>query len=170
MGTKLYVGNLSYQTTEASLRSAFEEGGRQVTEVAVMMDRETGRPRGFAFVRMGTEADAQAAIAQWNGRELDGRALRVNEAEDRPRTGGGGGGGGRGFGGGGGGRGFGGGGGGYGGGGGGGGGGRGFGGGGGRGGYGGGGGGGGGGGRGFGGDRGDRGGRWDRGEREDGWR
>jgi RNA recognition motif-containing protein len=113
MGTKLYVGNLSYQTTEASLRSAFEEGGRQVTEVAVMMDRETGRPRGFAFVRMGTEADAQAAIAQWNGRELDGRALRVNEAEDRPRTGGGGGGGGRGFGGGGGGRGFGGGGGGY---------------------------------------------------------
>ncbi|MEY2807560.1 MAG: RNA-binding protein [Planctomycetota bacterium] len=168
MGTKLYVGNLSYQTTEASLRSAFEEGGRQVTEVAVMMDRETGRPRGFAFVRMGTEADAQAAIAQWNGRELDGRALRVNEAEDRPRTGGGGGG--RGFGGGGGGRGFGGGGGGYGGGGGGGGGGRGFGGGGGRGGYGGGGGGGGGGGRGFGGDRGDRGGRWDRGEREDGWR
>jgi hypothetical protein len=166
----LYVGNLSYQTTEASLRSAFEEGGRQVTEVAVMMDRETGRPRGFAFVRMGTEADAQAAIAQWNGRELDGRALRVNEAEDRPRTGGGGGGGGRGFGGGGGGRGFGGGGGGYGGGGGGGGGGRGFGGGGGRGGYGGGGGGGGGGGRGFGGDRGDRGGRWDRGEREDGWR
>jgi hypothetical protein len=169
MGTKLYVGNLSYQTTEASLRSAFEEGGRQVTEVAVMMDRETGRPRGFAFVRMGTEADAQAAIAQWNGRELDGRALRVNEAEDRPRTGGGGGGGGRGFGGGGGGRGFGGGGGGYGGGGGGGGG-RGFGGGGGRGGYGGGGGGGGGGGRGFGGDRGDRGGRWDRGEREDGWR
>jgi hypothetical protein len=170
MGTKLYVGNLSYQTTEASLRSAFEEGGRQVTEVAVMMDRETGRPRGFAFVRMGTEADAQAAIAQWNGRELDGRALRVNEAEERPRTGGGGGGGGRGFGGGGGGRGFGGGGGGYGGGGGGGGGGRGFGGGGGRGGYGGGGGGGGGGGRGFGGDRGDRGGRWDRGEREDGWR
>ena len=170
MGTKLYVGNLSYQTTEASLRSAFEEGGRQVTEVAVMMDRETGRPRGFAFVRMGTEADAQAAIAQWNGRELDGRALRVNEAEDRPRTGGGGGGGGRGFGGGGGGRGFGGGGGGYGGGGGGGGGGRGFGGGGGRGGDGGGGGGGGGAGRGFGGARGDRGGRWDRGEREDGWR
>jgi hypothetical protein len=171
MGTKLYVGNLSYQTTEASLRSAFEEGGRQVTEVAVMMDRETGRPRGFAFVRMGTEADAQAAIAQWNGRELDGRALRVNEAEDRPRTGGGGGGGRRGCGGGGGGRGFGGGGGGCGGGGGGGGGGgRGFGGGGGRGGYGGGGGGGGGGGRGFGGDRGDRGGRWDRGEREDGWR
>ena len=174
MGTKLYVGNLSYQTTEASLRTAFEEGGRQVTEVAVMMDRETGRPRGFAFVRMGTEADAQSAIAQWNGRELDGRALRVNEAEDRPRTGGGGGGGGgRGFGGGGGGgRGFGGGGGGGGRGFGGGGGGRGFGGGGGGGGGGYGGGGGGGGGRGFGGgDRGDRGGRWDRGDRDDGgWR
>jgi hypothetical protein len=144
MGTRLYVGNLSYSTTEASLRAALENGGRQVREIAMITDRETGRPKGFAFVTMANEADAKAAIAELDGQQLDGRPLRVNEAEERPARSGGG----RGFGGGGGG-GRGGGGGGYGGGGGGGG----YGGGGGRGGY------GGGGGRGgYGGGRGDRGG------------
>ncbi|MFN8823525.1 MAG: RNA recognition motif domain-containing protein [Planctomycetota bacterium] len=154
MGTRLYVGNLSFQTTEDSLRAAFGGDGRQVTEVKIMLDRDTGRSRGFAFVEMANDQDAQAAIQAMNGADLDGRPLRVNEAQPRQEGGrggfGGGGGGGRGgFGGGGGGRG------GYGGGGGGGGrGGYGGGGGGGRGGY---GGGGGGGGRGgYGGDRGGR--------------
>jgi len=89
MGTKLYVGNLSYNSTEASLRSAFEADGRQVREVALIMDRETGRPRGFAFVQMGSEQDAKAAIAALDGKELDGRAIRVNEAQERPASGGG---------------------------------------------------------------------------------
>jgi len=156
MGTRLYVGNLSFQTTEDILRSAFGADGRQVTEVKIMLDRDTGRSRGFAFVEMANDADAQAAIQAMNGADLDGRPLRVNEAQPRQeggRGGFGGGGGGRGgFGGGGGGRG------GYGGGGGGRGGYGGGGGGGGRGGYGGGGGGGGRGGYGGGGDRGRRGG------------
>ncbi|MCC7012812.1 MAG: RNA-binding protein [Planctomycetes bacterium] len=153
MGTKLYVGNLNFKTTENTLRSAFENGGRKVTEVAIVTDKMTGKPRGFAFVRMGTPEDAAAAIQELNGAEIDGRPLRVNEAEDRPPQRGGGG-----FGGGGGGRG------GYGGGGGGGG----------RGGYGGGGGGGGRGGYGGGGGREDRGGGGyrDRGGRDEGggWR
>jgi cold-inducible RNA-binding protein len=84
MGTKLYVGNLSYDSTEASLRTAFEADGRKVNEVALIMDRETGRPRGFAFVQMGSEADAKAAITALDGKDLDGRTLRVNEAQDRP--------------------------------------------------------------------------------------
>jgi len=94
MGTRLYVGNLSYTTTEASLRAMFESEGRQVREVAVISDRETGRPKGFAFVTMGSEKDAQGAIASLDGQELDGRQIRVNEAQERPqrRTGGGGGG------------------------------------------------------------------------------
>jgi cold-inducible RNA-binding protein len=97
MGTKLYVGNLSYDATEAGLRAAFQADGRDVREVALIMDRETQRPRGFAFVQMGSEKDAQAAIAALDGKQLDGRAIRVNEAQDRPagnRSGGGGGGGG----------------------------------------------------------------------------
>jgi hypothetical protein len=102
MGTRLYVGNLSFQTTEASLRAALENGGRQVREIAMITDRETGRPKGFAFVTMGTEADAKSAISELDGQQLDGRPLRVNEAEERPARGGGGGGGGRSFGGGGG--------------------------------------------------------------------
>jgi hypothetical protein len=164
MGTRLYVGNLSFQTTEESLRAAFGGDGRQVTEVKIMLDRDTGRSRGFAFVEMANDQDAQGAIQAMNGADLDGRPLKVNEAQPRQDGGGrggfgGGGGGSRGgFGGGGGGRG------GYGGGGGGGGRGGYGGGGGGRGGYGGGGGGGGGGGRGgYGGDRGGR-----RGGRDDG--
>jgi RNA recognition motif-containing protein len=95
MGTRLYVGNLSYQTTEADLRAAFEANGRKVREVAIIADRETGRPRGFAFVQMMSDDDAKAAITALDGSQMDGRAIRVNEAQERaPRPGGGGGGGG----------------------------------------------------------------------------
>ena len=90
MGTRLYVGNLSFQTTEDSLRAAFEGDGRQVTDVKIMLDRDTGRSRGFAFVEMANEQDAQGAIQAMNGADVDGRPLRVNEAQDKPRTGGGG--------------------------------------------------------------------------------
>jgi RNA recognition motif-containing protein len=100
MGAKLYVGNLNFKTTEDSLRAAFESGGRTVKSVLMPSDRETGRPRGFAFVEMGTDAEAQAAIQDMDGVELDGRPLRVNEAQERQGGGGGGGGGGRRFGGG----------------------------------------------------------------------
>ncbi|HEY7954285.1 MAG TPA: RNA-binding protein [Polyangia bacterium] len=93
-GTRLYVGNLSFGTTESALRAAFEQGGRKVAEVKIVTDRDTGQPRGFAFVEMASPADAQAAMAEWNGQELDGRTLKVNEAQER--SGGGGGGGGRG--------------------------------------------------------------------------
>jgi cold-inducible RNA-binding protein len=97
MGSKLYVGNLSYTTTEDSLRMAFSENGRTVREVAIPNDRETGRPRGFAFVTMGSDDDAKAAIAALDGKDLDGRSLKVNEAQERaPRPGGGQGGGARG--------------------------------------------------------------------------
>ncbi|MDI1451593.1 RNA-binding protein, partial [Polyangium sp. 6x1] len=102
MGNRLYVGNLSYSTTQASLESAFAAAGT-VREVAMPIDRETGQPRGFAFVTMGNAHEALNAISQLNGLMLDGRALKVNEAQERPpRTGGGGGGGGYGGGGGGG--------------------------------------------------------------------
>ena len=100
MGKRLYVGNLSYGTNETDLRDLFAQLGN-VAEVKVVMDRETGRPRGFAFVEMSTDAEAQEAISQLNGRELDGRTLKINEAQERT-GGGGGGGGGRGGGGGGG--------------------------------------------------------------------
>ena len=102
--SKLYVGNLSFNTTEAELRSHFEQFG-SVTDTYVAMDKMTGRPRGFAFVTMGTAEEAKAATDKLNGTELGGRQLTVNEArpkEERPGGGFGGGGGGRGFGGGGG--------------------------------------------------------------------
>ena len=102
MGTRLYVGNLPFSADEAQLRALCEKGGRTVTEVKIVMDRETGRPRGFAFVEMATAADAQACIDQLNGSDLGGRALTVNEARERESRGGGGGGGGGGYGGGGG--------------------------------------------------------------------
>jgi RNA recognition motif-containing protein len=100
MGTRLYVGNLSFNTTELELREVFGQCGT-VAETKMVMDRETGRPRGFAFVEMGSEQDAKQAIDQLNGRELGGRTLTVNEAQERSagggsRGGGGGGGGGRG--------------------------------------------------------------------------
>lgn len=102
MGQRLYVGNLSFNTSEDTLRSAFSEHG-EVTDVHLVMDRDTGRPRGFGFVTMGSDGDAQKAIEAMNGAMLDGRPLRVNEAEERQARGGGGGGfGGRGGGGGGG--------------------------------------------------------------------
>src|SRR5262247_3264347 len=102
MGTRLYVGNLSYNVTEAELRDVFAEGGRNVVEVKMVMDRDTGRPRGFAFVEMGSAADAQACIQELNGSSVGGRTLTVNEAQERTGGRGGGGGGGGGYGGGGG--------------------------------------------------------------------
>jgi cold-inducible RNA-binding protein len=93
--TRLYVGNLSWTTTDESLRMAFSEGGRTVKDVHIMTDRETGRSRGFGFVEMGSKEDADAAIAALDGAELDGRNIKVNEARERaPRPAGGGGGGG----------------------------------------------------------------------------
>jgi RNA recognition motif-containing protein len=107
MGTRLYVGNLSYNVTEPELREVFAENGRNVVEVKIVMDRETGRPRGFAFVEMGTAEEAATAIEALTGRAVQGRPISVSEARERtPRTGGGGGGGGYGGGGGGGGGGY----------------------------------------------------------------
>lgn len=112
MNTRLYVGNLSFNTNAEGVRTAFQEFGT-VSDVHLVSDRETGRSRGFAFVTMGTPEEAAKAIEGMDGRTLDGRPLRVNEAEQRQARGGGGGGGGYGGGGGGGFRGGGGGGGGY---------------------------------------------------------
>lgn len=88
MSKKIYVGNLPFSTTEDELRRLFEQHG-SVESVAVITDRETGRPRGFAFVEMSDPSGADAAIQVLNGRELGGRALRVNEATQRPASGGG---------------------------------------------------------------------------------
>src|SRR5208282_5219222 len=101
MGTRLYVGNLSFSSTVDTVREAFSRIG-EVTDVHIVTDRATGQSRGFGFVTMGTPAEAQKAIEAMNGSSLDGRALRVNEAEERPQRGGFGGGGGHGGGGGGG--------------------------------------------------------------------
>ena len=95
MGNRLYVGNLSFDTNDDSLRAAFAADGRNVKEITIMTDRDTGRPRGFGFVEMDSSQDAQAAITALDGAELDGRNIKVNEAKERePRGGGGGGGGG----------------------------------------------------------------------------
>src|SRR5947208_10568746 len=89
MGTRLYVGNLSYNVTEGELRDVFAEGGRNVVEVKIVLDRDTGRPRGFAFVEMGSDADASAAIETLSGRQVQGRPISVSEARARaPRAGG----------------------------------------------------------------------------------
>ena len=96
--SKLFVGNISFNTTENDLQDTFAAHGT-VTEANLMTDRVTGRPRGFAFVTMSTPEEAQAAINALNGAQMDGRALTVNLAKPREeRSGGGGGGGGRGYG------------------------------------------------------------------------
>jgi cold-inducible RNA-binding protein len=95
MSTKLYVGNLAFQTTGEDLQQLFSQAGT-VESATIVEDRDTGRSRGFAFVEMSTQEEANSAIEQFNGKELGGRALKVNEARPRENRGGGGG---RGFGG-----------------------------------------------------------------------
>ena len=97
--TKLYVGNLPFTATEESVRELFSQHGT-VEKISLISDRDTGRPRGFGFVEM-SSADASRAMQALNGKDFDGRALKVNEAQERERSGGGGGGGYRGGGGGG---------------------------------------------------------------------
>jgi RNA recognition motif-containing protein len=94
MTMKLYVGNLSFDTSSNDLQTLFAQAGT-VESVALIEDRETGRSRGFGFVEMSTKEEGAAAIQQFNGKELGGRALNVNEAKPREDRGGGGGGGGR---------------------------------------------------------------------------
>ena|SRR5688500_3169349 len=101
MGSKLYVGNLSYNTTSSELEQLFSQHGT-VQSAEVIQDRDSGRSKGFGFVQMGSDEEAQAAIAALNGQQQDGRALTVNEAKPREDRGGGGGGGRGGYGGGGG--------------------------------------------------------------------
>jgi RNA recognition motif-containing protein len=88
--TKLYVGNLPFSATEDAVRTLFAAHGT-VEKVSLINDRDTGRPRGFGFVEM-SNADASRAMQALNGKEMDGRALKINEAQDKPRGGGGGGG------------------------------------------------------------------------------
>jgi cold-inducible RNA-binding protein len=89
MGNRLYVGNLSFQATSDSLRAAFLACG-EVSDVHIVQDRDSGQSRGFGFVTMGTDAEAAKAIAALDGAQFEGRALRVNEAEERQNRGGGG--------------------------------------------------------------------------------
>jgi RNA recognition motif-containing protein len=84
MSTKLHVGNLSVATTEETLRTLFASDGRRVETVSIVKDRETGQPRGFCFVQMGSSEEAVAAVSALNGHEVDGQRLRVSEA--KPRT------------------------------------------------------------------------------------
>jgi len=96
MGNRLYVGNLPFSADEQTVRELFERNDRTVAEVRLITDRDTGRPRGFGFVEMGSDEEADGAIRELNGYEMDGRALTVNEARERTGGGGrGGGGGGR---------------------------------------------------------------------------
>jgi RNA recognition motif-containing protein len=91
MAKKLYVGGISYNTTQSGLQNAFAQAGN-VVSADIIMDKMTGRSKGFGFVEMSTDAEAQAAIDMWNGKDLDGRTLTVNEArpkESRPSNGGG---------------------------------------------------------------------------------
>jgi RNA recognition motif-containing protein len=94
MGNRLYVGNLPYSIDEQTLRDLFSQNDRTVTDVKLITDRDTGRPRGFGFVELGSDEEAEAAIRELNGHQLEGRALTVNEARERAGGGGGGGGGG----------------------------------------------------------------------------
>jgi len=88
MGKKLYVGNLTYGITDSTLQQLFEAHGA-VQSAQVIIDRDTGRSKGFGFVEMGSDAEAQAAIAALNGKEVEGRSLTVNEARPKPEGGGG---------------------------------------------------------------------------------
>lgn len=91
MATRLFVGNLSYRVSEPELKQVFEEGGRNVVEVKIVTDRDTGRSRGFAFVEMGSDAEASGAIESLSGREIAGRPINISEARARtPRASGGG--------------------------------------------------------------------------------
>lgn len=89
MGTRLYVGNLPFSADEGQIRDLFTGGGRTVTEVKLVTDRDTGQPRGFGFVEMGSVEDADGAIRDLNGHDFGGRALTVNEAKERSGGGGG---------------------------------------------------------------------------------
>ena len=91
MAQRLFIGNLSFKTTEGELETLFAESG-SVSSVTIIMDRFSGRSRGFGFIEMGSEEEAQAAIERLNGYEFEGRALTVNEAKPQERRGGGGGG------------------------------------------------------------------------------
>ena len=91
MGNRLYVGNLPFSADENAVRELFAQDGREVTEVKLITDRDTGRPRGFGFVEMANSEQADAAIAALNGTSMDGRDLTVNEAKERTSGGGGGG-------------------------------------------------------------------------------
>ena len=91
MGSRLYVGNLPFSADENAIRELFAQDGRDVTEVKLITDRDTGRPRGFGFVEMGNSEHADTAISALNGYSMDGRALTVNEAKERSSGGGGGG-------------------------------------------------------------------------------
>ena len=94
MGKRLYVGNLPFSANEDQIRALFEGEGRKVDTVSVISDRETGRPRGFAFVEMSSQGDADTAVQKLNGYQMDGRTITVSEAKERTFGGGGGGGGG----------------------------------------------------------------------------
>ena len=83
MGTRVYVGNLPFDTDASQLRALFEEGGREVADVKIITDRDTGRPRGFAFVEMGSKSDAQSAITALNGREVGGRVLQSTRRKNK---------------------------------------------------------------------------------------
>jgi len=85
MGKKIYVGNLSYETSDAGLADLFSAHGK-VVSAKTIVDRDSGRSKGFAFVEMGTEDEARAAISALNGTSLDGRQIKVNESIDKPRT------------------------------------------------------------------------------------
>jgi len=87
MGTRLYVGNLPFSADEDQVRALFEQNGRSVVDVKLVTDRETGRPRGFGFVEMGSQEEADAAIRSLNGQPFGGRPLTVNEAREREARG-----------------------------------------------------------------------------------
>ena len=94
MSKRLYIGNLPFTATEEEIRNLFEGDGRKVENVSVISDRETGRPRGFAFVEMSSQTDAETAVQKLNGYQMGGRTITVSEARERSFGGGGGGGGG----------------------------------------------------------------------------